>query len=123
MVRLLNGSCRFRALPLNLTDDAISWENSSTMRYELDIPEDVDRRLTEQANEAGQDKVHYLQTVISLHVQSGMASLERPGRQPDLPLEAAEINAPFELPRPGLTQAVPVRAEGTGTRLPDPFLE
>lgn len=93
------------------------------MRYELDIPEDLDRRLTEQANEAGQDKVHYLQTVISLHVQAGMASLERHGRQPDLPLDATEIDAPLDLPRSGLKQSVPVRSERTGTRLPDPVLE
>jgi hypothetical protein len=59
------------------------------MRYELDIPEEVDRRLTEQANEAGQDKVHYLQTLISLHVQAGMASFETRDRQPDVLLKPA----------------------------------
>jgi hypothetical protein len=93
------------------------------MRYELDIPEDVDRHLTEQAIEAGQDKVHFLQAVISLHVQAGMAKSGRRGRQPDLPLDEAEIDAPFDLPRSGLKQAVPVRLERTGARLPDPIFE
>lgn len=93
------------------------------MRYELDIPEEVDRRLTEQANEAGQEKVHYLQMVISLHAQGETGSFERRGRQPDLPLEAAEMVAPFDLPRSDLKQAVSVRSERTGSRLPDPILE
>lgn len=93
------------------------------MRYELEISDEVDRRLTEQANEAGQDNIHCLQTVISLHVQSGTNSIERRGRQPDLVLEAAEINAPFDLPRYGPKRTVPLRSARTGTRLPDPVLE
>jgi hypothetical protein len=93
------------------------------MRYELDIPEEVDRRLTEQANEAGQDKIRYLQTVISLHVKAGMASFGSRGRRPELPLDAAEIGAPFDLPRSGLKRAVSVRPERTGSSLPDPVLE
>jgi hypothetical protein len=91
------------------------------MRYELDISEDVDRCLTEQANEAGQDKVHYLQNLIAQHVQAVMPTQHR--RLPDLPFEADEIDVPFDLPRSESKQIVTVRSERTGTRLPDPLFE
>ena len=89
------------------------------MKYEIDIPEDVDHALMEQAAAAGDNVVHLIQHAVVAFVRRDTAQ-PRTRRRPDLLLEAVEISAPCDLPRSSVS---PTAIERTSKRRPDPIPE
>lgn len=79
------------------------------MKYEIDIPEDVDHVFMEQAAATGKNVVHLIQQAVVTFARHEAAP---PGarRRPDPPLEAVEISAPCDLPR---SSASPIAIERT----------
>lgn len=89
------------------------------MKYEIDIPEEVDHALAEQAAATGQAVVELIQHVVVSFVHHD-ASLPRARRRPDLPLEAVEFSAPCDLPR---SSASPIAIARVSKRRPDPIAD
>jgi len=89
------------------------------MKYEIDIPADVNRVLMEQATATGSNVVHLIQNAVVTLVRNDSAPPQA-RRRPGLPLEAVEVLAPCDLPRSSVN-AIPI--ERTSKRRPDPVPE
>lgn len=88
------------------------------MKYEIDLPEDVDHALMEQAAATGKDIEHLIQHAVAAFARREAAPLAR--RRPDPPREAVEISAPFDLPHSSVS---PISIDHTSKRRPDPIAE
>lgn len=89
------------------------------MKYEIDIPEEIDFALMKQAAATGKNVVELIQHAVVSFAHHD-ASPPRARRRPDFPLEAVEISAPCDLPRSSVR---PVAIERTSKRRPDPIAE
>lgn len=91
---------------------------TTSMKYDIELPPDVERPLSACASEVGQDTMHFIQAEVLRFVQSDMQVAYEENQLPDAILDQVEIAPPFDLPRAG------ERPKSTDTldreRLPDP---
>lgn len=92
-----------------------SWETMAVMKYEIDLPGDVEQALERRASATGEDVVHLIQTVVVSVVRADTQS-SLSGRRPDPPLDALETSPPCELPR---TSPRAISVEQVSRRRPD----
>ncbi|MDA1016095.1 MAG: hypothetical protein O3A00_16770 [Planctomycetota bacterium] len=89
------------------------------MKYEIDIPEEIDFALMKHAVATGKNVVKLIQHAV-VSFANHDASPPRARRRPDLALEVVEISAPCELPRSSVR---PIAIERISKRRPDPIAE
>jgi len=91
------------------------------MKYEIDIPAEVEQRLSERASAMGQDVVHLIQIAVVEFVGRNVhGQLSRRRLMPDLPIESVEIPAPIDLPLAGKSHPTGETVESKSGLRPDP---
>lgn len=92
------------------------------MKYEVELPDEVDRRLLRRASASGQEAVHLIQIAVAQFVNDA----GRPGPsamiRPDPPLDSVEGPPPVDLPLSGQMRPVEPACAGHSHLRPDPPL-
>lgn len=89
------------------------------MKYEIDLPGDVEQALERRASATGDDVVHLIQTVVVSVIRADTQS-SLSGRRPDPLLDSLETSPPCDLPKTS-PRVVPV--ETRSRRRPDPIAD
>ena len=91
-----------------------------SMKYEVELPTDVDLRLHARASETGDDVPTVIRLAILYFVDHELKNVPSRRRLPDPPLEPCEISAPFDLPRSPGRLMTPISISPESKRWPDP---
>ena len=89
------------------------------MKYEIDVPAQLDVLLNQRAAAVGGDVVHLIQLAVIEFVERDTPAVASSGRLPDPVTFADEISAPIDLPRNEAHFIVPDIVIDGSARFPD----
>jgi hypothetical protein len=89
------------------------------MKYEIDLPAQLDVLLNQRAAVVGGDVVHLIQLAVTEFVERDMPAVASSGRLPDPVAFTNEISAPIDLPRNEADFIVPDIVIDGSARVPD----
>ena len=89
------------------------------MKYEIDLPAQLDVLLNQRAAAVGGDVVHLIQLAVTEFVERDMPAVASSGRLPDPATVTNEISAPIDLPRNEAHFVLPDIVIDGSARVPD----